>query len=97
MPKAEGQRKRYFAGIFLVMYLIWFFVSQNLEVRINLVVKNVLQTVQHNAYDQDPYAKEFGMNISEKLASVEARILPAPWVKNLNRSLNAHTMRILLC
>lgn len=27
MPKAEGQRKRYFAGIFLVMYLIWFFVS----------------------------------------------------------------------
>ena len=38
------------------------------------------QTVQHNAYDQDPYAKEFGMKISEKLASVEARILPAPWV-----------------
>lgn len=38
------------------------------------------QTVQHNAYDQDPYAKEFGLNISEKLASVEARILPAPWV-----------------
>lgn len=38
------------------------------------------QTVQHNAYDQDPYAKEFGINISEKLASVEARILPAPWV-----------------
>jgi eukaryotic translation initiation factor 2C len=24
--------------------------------------------------------KEFGINISEKLASVEARILPAPWV-----------------
>ena len=38
------------------------------------------QTVQHNAYDQDPYAKEFGIKISEKLASVEARILPAPWV-----------------
>lgn len=53
-----------------------------LEVRTNLGVKNVLKTVQHNAYDQDPYAKEFGMNISEKLASVEARILPAPWVKH---------------
>ncbi|KAK2404854.1 protein argonaute [Trifolium repens] len=25
--------------------------------------------------------KEFGINISEKLASVEARILPAPWLK----------------
>lgn len=38
------------------------------------------QIFQHNAYDQDPYAKEFGIKISEKLASVEARILPAPWV-----------------
>jgi len=38
------------------------------------------QTIQQNAYDQDPYAKEFGIKISEKLASVEARILPAPWV-----------------
>ncbi|XP_019449897.1 PREDICTED: protein argonaute 10-like [Lupinus angustifolius] len=42
---------------------------------------DILRTVQHNAYDQDPYAKEFGINISEKLASVEARILPAPWLK----------------
>ncbi|TYH03953.1 hypothetical protein ES288_A09G259800v1 [Gossypium darwinii] len=42
---------------------------------------DILQMVQHNAYDQDPYAKEFGIKISEKLASVEARILPAPWLK----------------
>ncbi|GMP77181.1 hypothetical protein CsSME_00033543 [Camellia sinensis var. sinensis] len=42
---------------------------------------DILQTVQHNAYDQDPYAKEFGIKISEKLASVEARVLPAPWLK----------------
>ncbi|KAJ6689332.1 hypothetical protein OIU85_005709 [Salix viminalis] len=42
---------------------------------------DILQTVQHNAYNQDPYAKEFGIKISEKLASVEARILPAPWLK----------------
>ncbi|KAI5400667.1 hypothetical protein KIW84_065522 [Lathyrus oleraceus] len=33
---------------------------------------DILQTIQHNAYDQDPYAKEFGITISEKQASVEA-------------------------
>ncbi|XP_047310197.1 protein argonaute 1-like [Impatiens glandulifera] len=42
---------------------------------------DILQTVRHNAYAQDPYAKEFGIKISDKLASVEARILPAPWLK----------------
>ncbi|KAJ7979975.1 Argonaute family protein [Quillaja saponaria] len=42
---------------------------------------DILQTIQHNSYDQDPYAKEFGIKISEKLACVEARILPAPWLK----------------
>ncbi|KAL0906961.1 hypothetical protein M5K25_025496 [Dendrobium thyrsiflorum] len=42
---------------------------------------DILQTVRHNAYNQDPYAKEFGIKISEKLASIEARILPAPWLK----------------
>lgn len=41
----------------------------------------MMQTVQQNAYDQDPYAKEFGIKISENLASVEARVLPAPWVE----------------
>ncbi|CAG7888481.1 unnamed protein product [Brassica rapa] len=40
-----------------------------------------LKTVQHNAYDQDPYAKKFCINIIKKLASVEARILPAPCLK----------------
>ncbi|KVI11295.1 hypothetical protein Ccrd_010296 [Cynara cardunculus var. scolymus] len=38
-------------------------------------------TVQQNSYNQDPYAKEFGIRISEKLASIEARVLPAPWLK----------------
>ncbi|CAA7410653.1 unnamed protein product [Spirodela intermedia] len=42
---------------------------------------DILRTVHHNAYQDDPYAKEFGIKISEKLASVEARILPAPWLK----------------
>ncbi|GAV70787.1 PAZ domain-containing protein/Piwi domain-containing protein/DUF1785 domain-containing protein/Gly-rich_Ago1 domain-containing protein [Cephalotus follicularis] len=42
---------------------------------------DIMQTVHHNAYHDDPYAKEFGIKISEKLASVEARILPAPRLK----------------
>ncbi|KAG6752793.1 hypothetical protein POTOM_042831 [Populus tomentosa] len=43
--------------------------------------KDIMQTVYHNAYHDDPYAKEFGIKISDKLASVEARILPPPWLK----------------
>ncbi|GMP32881.1 hypothetical protein CsSME_00006439 [Camellia sinensis var. sinensis] len=43
--------------------------------------QDILQTVHHNAYADDPYAKEFGIKISEKLAAVEARVLPAPWLK----------------
>ncbi|XP_042505573.1 protein argonaute 1-like [Macadamia integrifolia] len=42
---------------------------------------DIMQTVHHNAYHEDPYAKEFGIKISEKLAQVEARILPPPWLK----------------
>lgn len=41
---------------------------------------SVLQTVEHNAYANDPYAKEFGIKISVKLAQVEARVLSPPWV-----------------
>ncbi|KAE8697655.1 Protein argonaute 1A [Hibiscus syriacus] len=43
--------------------------------------RDIMQTVHQNAYHEDPYAKEFGIKISEKLASVEARILPPPWLK----------------
>ncbi|PKU72322.1 Protein argonaute 10 [Dendrobium catenatum] len=43
---------------------------------------DILQTVHQNAYEQDPYAKEFGITISDKLATVEARVLPAPWEFN---------------
>ncbi|KAJ7549424.1 hypothetical protein O6H91_07G053000 [Diphasiastrum complanatum] len=42
---------------------------------------DILQTVRQNAYHQDLFAKEFGIRISDKLASVEARILPAPKLK----------------
>ncbi|PHT51932.1 Protein argonaute 1A [Capsicum baccatum] len=42
---------------------------------------DVLQTIHQNGYKQDPIAKEFGITIDDKLASVEARVLPSPWLK----------------
>lgn len=38
------------------------------------------QIVQQNAYHEDPYSNEFGIRVSGQLASVEARVLPPPWV-----------------
>lgn len=43
--------------------------------------KEILQTVHHNCYKEDPYAKEFGISIDDKLTSIDARVLPAPWLK----------------
>ncbi|RLN07443.1 hypothetical protein C2845_PM11G20930 [Panicum miliaceum] len=40
-----------------------------------------MEIVKHNAYEKDDYAQEFGIKISDRLASVEARILPAPRLK----------------
>uniref|UniRef100_A0ACD5W5V3 Uncharacterized protein n=1 Tax=Avena sativa TaxID=4498 RepID=A0ACD5W5V3_AVESA len=40
--------------------------------------RDLIQIVNHNSYHDDPYAKEFGIKISERLASVEARVLPTP-------------------
>ncbi|KAF5194915.1 argonaute 1A [Thalictrum thalictroides] len=42
---------------------------------------DIMRTVHHNAYQNDEYATEFGIKISDKLAAVEARVLPAPWLK----------------
>nr|CAB3487954.1 unnamed protein product [Digitaria exilis] len=42
---------------------------------------DILQTVHHNAYYEDPYAQEFGIKIDERLAAVEARVLPPPRLK----------------
>ncbi|KAM0874017.1 hypothetical protein ACQ4PT_037690 [Festuca glaucescens] len=42
---------------------------------------DILQTVNHNAYHEDPYAQEFGIRIDERLALVEARVLPPPRLK----------------
>lgn len=46
----------------------------------NGLLIHYFQTVIQNEYEQDPYANEFGINVSSKLTSVEARVLPAPWV-----------------
>ncbi|KAK2436422.1 protein argonaute [Trifolium repens] len=43
--------------------------------------KDILQTIHLNDYDCNPYAKEFRISINNKLALVEARVLPAPWLK----------------
>ncbi|KAI5416367.1 hypothetical protein KIW84_041436 [Lathyrus oleraceus] len=42
---------------------------------------DILQTIHQNDYNCNPYAKEFGISVDNKLASVEARVLPAPWLK----------------
>ncbi|KAH7511864.1 hypothetical protein FEM48_Zijuj12G0027900 [Ziziphus jujuba var. spinosa] len=42
---------------------------------------DILQTIHQNAYGENAYVKEFGINIDTKLAPVEARVLPAPWLK----------------
>ncbi|XP_048228381.1 protein argonaute PNH1 isoform X2 [Ricinus communis] len=42
---------------------------------------DILQTIHQNGYEHDPYAKEFGISIDSKLASIDARVLPAPWLK----------------
>ncbi|KAG2664857.1 hypothetical protein I3760_16G102400 [Carya illinoinensis] len=42
---------------------------------------DIVKTVHQIAYHDDPYAKEFGIIISDRLATVEARILPAPRLK----------------
>ncbi|PKU67875.1 protein argonaute 1A-like [Dendrobium catenatum] len=42
---------------------------------------DIIRTVNRNEYHLDPYAKEFGIKIRRELASVEARLLPAPRLK----------------
>jgi len=56
---------------------------QQLSVPVQIFHCNAIlgeQMVKQNAYDKDDYAQEFGIKISDRLASVEARILPAPRV-----------------
>ncbi|PWA60381.1 Argonaute/Dicer protein, PAZ [Artemisia annua] len=43
--------------------------------------KEILQTMHYNGYNEDSYAKEFGITIDDKPTSIDARVLPAPWLK----------------
>ncbi|CAH8321829.1 unnamed protein product [Eruca vesicaria subsp. sativa] len=43
--------------------------------------EDIGKTVGRNDYSNDPYAKAFGIKISESLTSVEARVLPPPWLE----------------
>ncbi|XP_024966350.1 protein argonaute PNH1-like isoform X2 [Cynara cardunculus var. scolymus] len=43
--------------------------------------KEILQTMHQSSFKEDPYAKEFGISIDDRLTSVDARVLPAPWLK----------------
>ncbi|KAJ6852286.1 protein argonaute MEL1-like [Iris pallida] len=42
---------------------------------------SIVKMVTHNKYNEDKYAKEFGLSVSNQLASVEARVLPPPRLK----------------
>ncbi|RWW52936.1 hypothetical protein BHE74_00040616 [Ensete ventricosum] len=83
---AEGQRysKRLNERQIAALLKVTFQHSHDWELDIIQVslfyVSVTLQTVDHNAYNEDPYAKEFGTKISEKFALVEVRVLPAPWL-----------------
>ncbi|KAF8681815.1 hypothetical protein HU200_045255 [Digitaria exilis] len=42
---------------------------------------SILEVVNRNNYIHDPYAKEFGIKVTNQLALVDARVLPAPRLK----------------
>ncbi|XP_072988891.1 protein argonaute MEL1-like [Typha latifolia] len=43
--------------------------------------KNILEMVHGNNYNNDNYAKEFGIKVMNQLVSVDARVLPPPKLK----------------
>ncbi|XP_068651672.1 protein argonaute MEL1-like [Aristolochia californica] len=49
--------------------------------RPNIREGNIQETVAYNNYSADQYAREFGMEISDRLTAVEARVLPPPELK----------------
>lgn len=42
----------------------------------------VVQIVNRNNYNNDPYVREFGLNVNPKMANFDARILNPPKVKS---------------
>ncbi|XP_077252769.1 protein argonaute MEL1-like [Tasmannia lanceolata] len=49
--------------------------------RPNVREGNIVKMVKQNNYNNDKYAQEFGIRIQDRLASVEARVLPPPELK----------------
>ncbi|XP_010933336.1 protein argonaute MEL1 [Elaeis guineensis] len=43
--------------------------------------RNILEVVSQNNYNDDKYAKEFGIRVRNQLAAVDARVLPPPKLK----------------
>ncbi|KAJ1701044.1 hypothetical protein LUZ63_000823 [Rhynchospora breviuscula] len=42
---------------------------------------SIANMVHHNDYNNDKYAKEFGIKVADELITVDARVLPAPTLK----------------
>ncbi|KAJ4745605.1 Argonaute protein [Rhynchospora pubera] len=42
---------------------------------------SIANMVRHNDYNNDKYAKEFGIKVTDQLITVDARVLPAPTLK----------------
>jgi len=83
MPAPTWSWAWYNSGMYLIVFMVSCgFLISPLQVQIIHVQRFILsgQMVKHNAYDKDDYAQEFGITISDRLASVQARILPAPRV-----------------
>ncbi|VAH43829.1 unnamed protein product [Triticum turgidum subsp. durum] len=43
--------------------------------------KSILKMVQHNNYSADKLAQEFGIDVTDKMVNVQARVLPPPMLK----------------
>ncbi|KAJ8431267.1 hypothetical protein Cgig2_011120 [Carnegiea gigantea] len=63
-------------------WLQWLMASFSTSFSPSLQCDNCLIAIVHpSAYNEDPLAQEFGISIDDKLAKVEARVLPPPWLK----------------
>uniref|UniRef100_A0A0A9EQ62 AGO911 n=1 Tax=Arundo donax TaxID=35708 RepID=A0A0A9EQ62_ARUDO len=49
---------------------------------------HILQTLNDANYNEVPHAKEFGIKIEKQLLSLKSRVLPPPWLKFHDSSMN---------
>lgn len=55
----------------------------------------IVEFVNSNAYEGNPYAKEFGIHIRNELVMTEARILPTPWLKMIMKQANKRSVSLV--